>query len=141
MPATACKVEAERPADKSVEMAITITGKRVDNDDNAYYLHYQENGICWMKLNNKGDARLFLTPLLEGCSIFIFGDPSTPTVSHVNWSEDFNGTVSPFANVKCKRHEAIPALRSKHELMTRIHNDVHGDRDDAFVSISALLRS
>ncbi|NOK17500.1 hypothetical protein [Corallococcus carmarthensis] len=63
-------------------LALLVGGPVVAQSFNIYYLHWGFDSTHCVRLG--ADANYFVTAALQGCSIFVTGDPTSPTVYHLN---------------------------------------------------------
>ncbi|PTL85044.1 hypothetical protein [Vitiosangium sp. GDMCC 1.1324] len=66
-------------------LALALGHPVVAQSFNIYYLHWDYNSTHCVQL--KSHANYFITAALRGCSIFVAGDPASPTVYHLNANE------------------------------------------------------
>lgn len=73
--------KAYSPTDYANE-GVRLTGKRVDEWFDCYFLRYLQGRHVCMQLG--GDADYFFTATMNGGSFMVSGDTDAPTVSHLN---------------------------------------------------------
>jgi hypothetical protein len=71
--------------------ATLVSGKEAKQLQPIFYLPYKQNGMTRMKLRtppgyNGEEVRFFATATINGCSVYIEGDPANPKVTHANAS-------------------------------------------------------
>ncbi|RKI40788.1 hypothetical protein D7Y27_19875 [Corallococcus sp. AB004] len=63
-------------------LALVVGGPVVAQSFDIYYLHWGFDSTHCVRLGSH--ANYFVTAALQGCSIFVTGDPASPTVYHLN---------------------------------------------------------
>ncbi|MGE6762846.1 hypothetical protein ACQKGO_32855 [Corallococcus interemptor] len=67
-------------------LALVMGQPPVAQSFNLYYLHWGFDSTHCVRLGSH--ANYFITAALQGCSIFVTGDPASPTVYHLNASSE-----------------------------------------------------
>ena len=101
-----CNIKPTESRDRATMAAGTVDVDVRDvtnaqpNDFPIFFLPWAADHVVKIKLsdprvNPGGDVKIFFTAAVDGCSVFVEGDPSNPTVYHANAMSHNPGTLDP----------------------------------------------
>lgn len=101
-----CNIKPTENRDRDTMAAGTVdvefrdTAARRERDFSAYFLPWVADEVVKIKLSDPraaadDDVKIFFTAAVDGCSVFVEGDPRNPTVYHANAMSHNPGGLNP----------------------------------------------